>query len=505
MDIQNQRAQFLENGYDPIPLKPKSKLPASKAWESKPTITQWNYAKGSVNIGLRAGYGRAFIDCDDKNKIGTFETVTRWLDGLGYHVGDYPIVQTPTLTEIGTHGAHIYVNFTGQMMDSKKNLKSDIGAGEFRYGTGAYVAAFPSTIDDGEYKLISGNIARLPEIDLHDVSTLINVNEEEKPKTDKKMSRLAYAIASGTRPERYQSNSEGEAGLILSLINSGYTYEEIKYIFNSFPCLGHYRQKHADQNPREGERWLYMTYQSMLTFSHHESPARRMIAKLQETAEAAAWSSANRRKLLLAHLDIAYKAGKPEYVAGIRDLALGAGVHKDTASNHTKKLINDGLIYLTEAGNVVSANRYALNSEKIGHSLRTKNVRKCPKFSNHDAFRNGGGRYAKGRLGRRAGEIYELIFNNPLPVSEIAKQTGATIKTVESALKKMNKFIDFRTGEIIEMVSCDGEIWNANLVDLDVIAAMIGTFAATGKQKLTYEKERRDHARNLEIGTLRRE
>ncbi len=408
-------------------------------------------------------------------------------------------MQTPN------HGAHVYVNFTGTMLDSKKNLKSDIGTGEFRYGTGSQVATFPSIIPEGRYRLISGDIALLPEIDLKDVSTLIEVNQEEQTaKTEKKMSRLALAIANGTKPDRYQSDSEGEAGLILSLINSRYTYEEVKHIFNSFPCLGHYRQKHAGIKAIEGERWLYMTYQNMLAFSQHESPARRMILQFLEQAESAAWSNANRRKLLVTHLGIAYNAGKPEYVASIRDLALGAGVHKDTATNQTHKLINDGFISLVEAGNVISASRYTLNAEKIGHSLRTINVRKCPIFSNHDAFRNGGGKYAKGRLGRRAGEIYELIFDNPLPIADIADITGADKKTVVNALAKMHKFIDYRTGEIIEMVSpADGDTWHANLVDLDVIAAMIGTFAATGKQRHAYEKERRNHARSLELGTLR--
>src|SRR6266487_2272524 len=110
MDTQEARVMYLQNDYDPIPLKPQSKLPAAKAWQSKPTITQWRHAAPDSNIGLRAGNGKAFIDCDDKNHPGTTETITRWLDGLGYHEGDYPMVSTPS------GGAHIYVNFTSDMM-----------------------------------------------------------------------------------------------------------------------------------------------------------------------------------------------------------------------------------------------------------------------------------------------------------------------------------------------------------------------------------------------------
>src|SRR5258706_16249102 len=72
--IQTQRAQFLENGYDPIPLKPNDKHPAAGAWERRSTAAQWDYAQSKYetqNIGLRAGNGKAFIDCDDKATPGT--------------------------------------------------------------------------------------------------------------------------------------------------------------------------------------------------------------------------------------------------------------------------------------------------------------------------------------------------------------------------------------------------------------------------------------------------
>ncbi len=497
-DTQSARALYLENDYDPIPLKPQSKLPASKNWQSKPTITQWHNASPHANIGLRAGNGKAFIDCDDKNQSGTTETITRWLDGLGYHIGDYPLVRTPS------GGAHIYVTFTSNMMDSKKNLLPSIGAGEFRYGPGAYVGAFPSVIADGSYQIMSGNIARLPVLDLTDLQQLVNVNEVQAPQIQKKMSRLAATIANGTKPDKYQSASEGEAALVLSLINSGYTYDEIKHIFNAFPGLGHYSQKHAAKGSQEGERWLYMTYQEMLKYSQQDSPARRTIAQMIDEAKAEAWSNTNRKQVYLAHLQIAYKAGKPDYAASVRDLALLAGVHKDTASNQTKRLVGDRLS-LKEQGSTLSATVYSLNLENLGHSLRTLNVRKCPKFSGHDAFRNGGGKHARNRLGRRAGEIYELIFDNPLTVEEIVKQTGAQIETVTRALELMHAVHNYRTGEVIEMVSCDGSAWYSNLVDLDVIAALMRTYGATGKQERDYRDERKAHRRALELGTIKRD
>jgi hypothetical protein len=503
-DTQQARAQYLQAGYDAIPLKPMSKDPARKGWPTKATITQWHNAPSDSNIGLRAGQGKAFIDCDDKNQAGTFANVTRWLEGLGHSTDTLPIVRTPS------GGAHVYVNFVGGLFGSKRNLSHNIGAGEFRYDYGAYVAAPPSIIAGGlAYTLVSGSIDRLPVLDLRDIAALVDINGDPKPQAAPKMSRLALALSLGNEDilrEKYNNDrSAAEFALILSLINSGYDYQAIKHIFDNNPCMGHYHQKHASKSATEAERWLHMVYQEALKYSQHVSPARRLIGEFLEAARSAAWSNANRRKVFISHLEIAYNAGKFEYAAGVRDIALGAGVHKDTAQTQTRKLMADGFLSLKQPGNTVSASVYSLDREKLGHSLRTLNVRKCPKFSQHDAFRNGGGRYAKGRLGRRAGEVYELLYDNPLTIPQIVESTGASPKTVRASLRKLSKVIDHRTGEVIQMVVSDGDTWRAVLVDLEQIAAIVRTYGATGRQRAEYEKERRAHRRSLELGTLSKE
>jgi hypothetical protein len=123
------RVKYIEEGFDCIPLKPKSKLPLAKGWQNREPFRQWQRAPEGANFGLRAGHGKAFIDCDTKNDPATTANVTRWLDGLG--VRDYPIVQTPS------GGAHVYVNFAGVLLGSKRNLTSEMGTGEFRYSQGA--------------------------------------------------------------------------------------------------------------------------------------------------------------------------------------------------------------------------------------------------------------------------------------------------------------------------------------------------------------------------------
>lgn len=509
-DIQTARAQFLENGYDPIPLKPNDKKAAAGAWERRSTASQWDYAQKEYkqpNIGLRAGNGKAFIDCDDKAKPGTADNVIRWLDGLGYNPGNYPLVQTASGI-----GRHVYVNFTGTLFGSGKKLVAAMGAGELKYGPGTQVATFPSTIDAQSYTLLQGDIARLPELDIQDIAALVDINQSPNTtKTEKRMSAYAYALARGAMPEKFAGDrSRAEAALILSLVNSEFNYEDIKQVFENNPCAGHYRDLEKLPTPKARNAYLWRTYQNELIHHQHESHTRRLLRQWIEQAHGAAWSNANRRLVLVAHLETAHKAGKLDYSASFRDIALSAGVQIASSQNQTRKLITDGLIEKTETGEGLKSNRYILNEGNMIHTLTSCALRVCIEFPSHDAFRNGGGK-AKDRLGRRAGQIYELIFNNPLPIAEIVRVTGADRKTVKSALAKMNNFVDRKTGEVIEMVTHNGDdTWIANLVDLDRVAASLGTYPATFDQRTNYEeerreykRERREHARSLELGTLK--
>ena len=120
-------------------------------------------------------------------------------------------------------------------------------------------------------------------------------------------------------------------------------------------------------------------------------------------------------------------------------------------------------------------------------------------ISKHDAFRNG-----KGKLGKRAGDIYELLFSEPLTIAEIQERAGCkNVRTVKRSLNKLHAIKDYSTGEIIEMVTCEGGKWKSNLVDLELIAAIFDLRGATGKQRERYANERREHAKALELGAIK--
>ena len=85
---------------------------------------------GRFKLRTPAGNGKAFIDCDDKNVVGTFSNVVNWLVGLGYDRDTLPIVQTASGV-----GRHVYVNFTNSLLGSRRNFINSFGAGDFRYGS----------------------------------------------------------------------------------------------------------------------------------------------------------------------------------------------------------------------------------------------------------------------------------------------------------------------------------------------------------------------------------
>ena len=510
-DARQAHEQYIQLQFDVIPLIPLSKDPLHKGWQSREPFHQWLHAPRDSNIGLRAGHGKAFIDCDDKKQLGTFSNVMNWLQGLGHERAQIPVVQTASGI-----GRHVYVNFIGSLLGSRKNFVGEIGAGDFRYGPGSYVVAQPSVVEgQGQYKLLQGSLEELPVLDLRDIGTLVGRIDQEAPgqKPPPQMSRLARELANGQGIERYKTHSEAEAALVLSLVNSGFDLPQIKEIFDLSPCAGKYAELRA-QKPRKADVYLLTTYRNAVEFSSHESPARRTIRELQELADRAAWNKTSDKLVFLAHSRIAYKAGRLEYAASSRDLALEAGLASlDTAARATRRLVKNELLNLEQKSAAVFANQYAFRMDKIVHFLTSGylgSVRECPPaqvaqngmvldlegLETSDAFRNG-----KGRLGRRAGQVYKLLFTEGLTVPEIARRTGASTKTIRRILGKLSKVKDYKTGEILELVSRGGDgCWHSNVVDLELLEAIYGTRGAKAKQRLFYEKERRAHIRSLELG-----
>lgn len=481
--------QYSDLGFDTLPLISNSKKPYSGAWQTRLPEHLWQDAPQDANIGIRGGglAHVAFIDCDEPK---AFEHVTNHLAGLGYRGDSYPLVQT------ANNGRHIYITLSGTLPGAARDLAKDAGAGEFRYGAGAFVVAPPSYINEGYgYKLLSGDFKIRPKLEVKDILPLLG-NRETKEKN--KLSRKALALLHGKGIDAFSSRSEAEQSLLLSMVNAGLSYSEVLEHFNRYPCAGKDAEYKA-KSPKRAEVWLSRSYSEAKEWAQSHESKGRQIAKLAiEWAESKAWqgkTGAIDRLVYIAHAKIAYKAGRLNYAAACRDLAEMAGIDFKTASRSTQRLCKSGLLVIDRKAVANSSNTYYLGSlDKVAHSLSNSTVRKCVTLSNHDVFRYGG-------LGKSAGEIYAALQAKPASAKELAEITGRSSKTIKRVLERMQKIVNRQTGEYLPMVTLNEDKKYYLLPsDLTQIARVIGTFGKGEKQKLEHEKDRRLHAIGLERG-----
>jgi DNA-binding Lrp family transcriptional regulator len=488
---------YTELGFDAIPLIPGDKKPLLPGWQSRAIYRLWREVPANVNIGLRGGglVQAAFIDCDEKNQPGTFEIIQRRMAGLGYMPGDYPVVSTASGV-----GRHIYVTFTGELPGDWRNLSSEVGEGEFRYGRGAFVAAPPSVIISGyAYTLVDGDLRQLPNLALNDILPLL-CNQEIITDRKSKIPRLAFALLNGKGIERYRSRSETEQAILASLANVGFSFSDVLDLFNHNPAAGKYAEMRG-KSTKNAERWLQISYSEALHWTRtHESKERQIALAAIEWAGRTPWpgrTGAVDRTIFIAHMQIAYRAGRLTYAAACRDLAERAGVNSTTATNATRRLCEGGLLTLETKATVDYANIYGLSLtvDELNHSPSTPTVRKWLSMStNHDVFRQCG-------LGKSAGEVWQVLQDGLATINELAERTGRHERTVKRSLERMAKLADPLTGECLPMVArIDGEVWQALPVDLDRIAHIVGTADAGERQRRKHIQERQAHKRSLLLG-----
>ena len=363
-------------GYDTLPLLPGSKVASCRGWQNQDSTQLWQDAPQDTNIGLRAGgeVEAAFLDCDEKHQAGTFQRAQAWLATLGYLPGDYPVIRTPS------GGCHIYVSFSGGIPGAYRKLSKDFGAGEFRYGSGAYVAAPPSLIENVAYTLVEGDYRQLPKVTSADVLPLLQNRDLSPQSVNPTIPRGAMALLNWKGVGRYQSRSEAEQACILSLINAGHDFESMKALFDSYPCAGKYAE-FSRESPKKALRYLRISYDNAFEYSQtHESPARQSAQAAVAWAESIPWPGKTGRydrAVFIAHCQIANNAGRLTYSASCRTLAELAGVSSEAATSGTDRLRNAGLIVLLKPSTVNRPTIYQL----VPNSY-TSTIPPCEEVSN---------------------------------------------------------------------------------------------------------------------------
>ena len=476
-------------GFDTLPLLGGTKRPFSRAWPRRSPAQMWHEAPTDSNIGIR-GAGTAslgIIDCDERR---TFENVTTWLSGLGYGAGSYPVVHTAS-----EEGRHIYLTLNERLYGDVRRFSQRVGAGEFRYGAGAYVVAPPSVVQGGaQYTLISGDFSIRPRISSEDIVPLLGNGTAPLPHQPQ-LPRGARELMCGRGIERFPSRSEAEESIIASLINSGFNFSTILGLFDRYPCAGKYKEL-RNASPAKAQRWLLHSYAKAAEWARTHESEERMAAEIAlEWARSGRWNSrtgAVDRAVYIAHARIAHRSGRLKYAASCRDLAELSGVAFGTAMRATHRLHDAGLLIIKQEAVADLANVYQLAI--VGNRTHSPNppcVRGCASLCSHDAFRRAG-------LGKAAAQIWQMLGDSPGTAMQLASRTGRNPQTVRESLRRMSKLTDPESGESLALVRTDdGRTYHAVEVDLDRVARVLGTSGSADRQRQQHLRDRLAHSRAL--------
>ena len=384
-----------ERGANVIPLAPASKEPAGRwaHWATHPQAwddveRMFTRADPHANIAALGGIHSAavaddwgylaLLDCDSRESLDIATAIVR--DATGRE----------SLTSLSARGGHIWLR-TPQPVKSAR-----WPGGELR-GYRSYVVA-PGSIHP------SGILYRWA----NDGAPIIRCDKPlpgipwQYVQRDR-LPRLAAAIMRGDERviKRYATRSEVDWALILSLTNTGASFERVRACY-----IASKHEKHLDPSRRDFEKRLLAEY-----LRAKEQGDRADYTQAREKAERVkAWALSAEfkgtsprarevdRRVLLAHCDRAIKAGKSEWHLSLRDVVLLAQVTLMTAHRATQRLINAGLLKRERGFVGECAQTYVWGAcvPKVEHLLTLGgSVSKCstlgtPDYASHPAFEHCG-------------------------------------------------------------------------------------------------------------------
>lgn len=486
-------AEYLDQGYDAIPLRPGAKIPAFSRWQYTSPAAQWAQTPNPdrCNIGLRAGGAQqaVFIDCDDKEDPQTSANVKRILAGMGLMPdGDYPFVATAS-----GKGGHVYARLSVPLEGHYKRLRGDLGTGELRYGPASMVVAPGSIVDGRTYQLLVGGLDQVPVLDLGDARLFADVEPASSSTKKRKIPRKAYDLIRG-KPHQYPTNSEAEQYIIVALIGAGYDFDDILSVFQRHPCAGKFASLRA-VSERNAIRWLRLSYSNARRWSEgHESEGRKLGREVQRWVLSRPWPGVTGNSdmvVILAHAEICKLAGALVYAAPIRRLAELAGVAYLTAQRANVRLLNAGLVQLERSHVGTLGALYRLTGAQ---TYITSTQGDCEEVihlcaDTTDAFEYMG-------LGKSALLVWQYLRQSPgMTRAELVRATGKSRDTVRRALARMSCLVDEASGEVLRLVEPDGERWHALEPELETVARVVGTAGAGQRRKDKHAKDRANFQR----------
>lgn len=457
------REFYEERGFEPIPLPPNSKNPAwlGKRWQARPIAQLWRLPKVAraaqrANIGLRFtpnGYNRTHhvvIDCDDKEAPGTAANVTRALAGLG--------VDAPVIATASGSGRHVYLTCEDvPSAITRPNLAREVGKGQFFVRSGQVVAPW-SVVDNGVYRLLSGNWDVRPSVAYADIGWMFDA-----------MTTTADYIAAGEdagapialvksipvrllwRPmpvtvwhgfellkvaergapitlgnQTYPTRSEAEAAIVAKLALCGWDFDAIAATFRD-EQPGHFI---AQKSPMGYLRTTYTRAVRHIV----ASPTRQAIAAQYQDATVSPWpgrTGSTDAKVYAGVLADMFAADATTSSIAVREVAEHAAVQPKTASKALTRLARQGLIKRGKDATVYRAGTVSLQ-------MTTRVT--CP--GAYDTCSHLETPHPELWRARGLGASARLVFTHldagaVRSVAELCARTGKARPTVYKALKKL--------------------------------------------------------------------
>jgi len=477
-----------QRGVNIIPLAPQSKKPLSpwSHWTRSPQswddVLSLFPSEAEVNIAAVTGAHSAavnddwgylvVIDCDSAESFKAAQTLIKRAVGR------------ETLISRTARGGHIWLRTPWPLKSARWE------GGEIR-AYHAYVVAPPSTHPSGvPYRWVNPD-APIVRCD----APLPNIPWQYAAPS--KLPRLAAAIMRGDERalKRYATRSEIDYALILSLVNTGASYERVRacYIASRHP-------KHLDPSRRDFERRLMAEYLRAKERGDRAdyTQAREMAERVKAWALSAEFKGTSPRtretdrRVLLAHAERAIKAGKHEWHLSQRDIEQAAQVRAPTARIATRRLIKAGLLTRRQGfvGQYAQTYGWGRAVSSFAH-LHTLGGSVCKwasgetlNYAAHPAFEQKG-------LGRYAGRIFEtLARQGEATAKQLVALSGCSRPTVYRWLKLMLKW---------QLVGYDPlrRVWWACPELLDSVARYLEAQDIPADRRARIERERSAFRRRL--------
>lgn len=435
--------RYNKAGIPTIPLREQTKYPSVSDWQALTSAQLWDSNQAQrPNIGVRTGADLAVIDADDNHAV---SLMREYFNGLGINPA-----------QVNTRrGAHFYIPVQDIPKQYNYQKLKDI-PGELRAGTGAYVVAPMSVVQDYPYRFLVGSpetIRSTRTVQWQDLAVLVPTITQKSDQITEIPLRLIYrqmpdkagdllrwlrtankgeSITYGNKA--YLTRSEAEAAVIDILALSGWNYDQISTIFDQ-ALPAHYAS--VSDKKAQRERYLRYVYNSAIT-DLANTGLRPGIANAYRSAFLADYPSragTSDKAVTLALLSQGWVGNTYEPIASLRD------IQEFTANIGSLATIHKALNRLKNQSLIEPVRQSVYDITKLITHLtdRYKGDMSDPHKEialNHaPVFRAP----ISDGLGGSAGLIYDHLINNQngLSVYDLVDLTGKARDTIINNLKKL--------------------------------------------------------------------